>query len=136
MGKIIVRVSSVCGALTVEGAEIYINGEFKGHKLNSFIKDTDIINDKAKEHLNSLFGDNVFSYPKSEILVRMILEFSSNPSDIVLDYHLGSGTTAAVAHKMNRQYIGVEQMDYIKTISNNAKSKLNIFIRWCREVTG
>lgn len=96
---------------------IVINGEFKGHKLNSFIKDTDIINDKAKEHLNSLFGDNVFSYPKSEILVRMILEFSSNPSDIVLDYHLGSGTTAAVAHKMNRQYIGVEQMDYIKTIS-------------------
>lgn len=32
-------------------------------------------------------------------------------------YHLGSGTTAAVAHKMNRQYIGIEQMDYIETVS-------------------
>lgn len=37
--------------------------------------------------------------------------------DFILDYHLGSGTTASVAHKMNRQYIGIEQMDYIKTIS-------------------
>ena len=37
--------------------------------------------------------------------------------DIILDFHLGSGTTAAVAHKMNRQYIGIEQMDYIKTLA-------------------
>ena len=37
--------------------------------------------------------------------------------DLVLDFHLGSGTTAAVAHKMNRQYIGVEQMDYIETVA-------------------
>lgn len=37
---------------------------------------------------------------------------ATNEDDIVLDYHLGSGTTAAVAHKMGRRYIGVEQMDY------------------------
>ena len=37
---------------------------------------------------------------------------STNINDIVLDYHLGSGTTVAVAHKMNRQYIGIEQLDY------------------------
>lgn len=42
---------------------------------------------------------------------------ASNPEDIVLDFFCGSGTTAAVAHKMNRQYIGIEQMDYIKTVS-------------------
>lgn len=42
---------------------------------------------------------------------------STNEGDIVLDYHLGSGTTGAVAHKMNRQYIGIEQMDYIETVS-------------------
>ena len=36
----------------------------------------------------------------------------SEENDIILGYHLGSGTTAAVAHKMNRQYIGIEQLDY------------------------
>ena len=54
---------------------------------------------------------------KTERLIKDIIFSATQPSDIVLDYHLGSGTTAAVAHKMNRQYIGVEQMDYIKTIS-------------------
>lgn len=49
---------------------------------------------------------------KPEALIERIIEMSSNEHDIVLDYHLGSGTTAAVAHKMNRQYIGVEQLDY------------------------
>ena len=46
-----------------------------------------------------------------------IIDIFTEPNDIVLDYHLGSGTTAAVAHKMGRQYIGIEQMDYIETIA-------------------
>jgi adenine-specific DNA-methyltransferase len=46
-----------------------------------------------------------------------LIEMSTNPGDIVLDYHLGSGTTCAVAHKMGRRYIGVEQMNYIETIA-------------------
>lgn len=72
----------------------------------------------AKTEIEKLgFKREDFSSPKPEILIRRLLEIASNSSDIVLDYHLGSGTTAAVAHKMNRQYIGVEQMDYIKTIS-------------------
>lgn len=49
---------------------------------------------------------------KPETLISRIIELSTNENDIVLDFHLGSGTTCAVAHKMNRQYIGVEQMDY------------------------
>lgn len=49
---------------------------------------------------------------KPEALLNRIIEMSTEEGDIVLDYHLGSGTTAAVAHKMNRQYIGVEQLDY------------------------
>lgn len=69
------------------------------------------------DEIKNLFGSIVFATPKPEPFIKRILEISSNPSDIILDYHLGSGTTAAVAHKMNRQYIGVEQMDYIKTIS-------------------
>ena len=49
---------------------------------------------------------------KPEKLLKRIIDLSTNEHDIVLDYHLGSGTTAAVAHKMNRQYIGIEQLDY------------------------
>lgn len=71
----------------------------------------------ATQHNKQLFGKSVFSNPKPENLIERIIQLSTEQGDIVLDYHLGSGTTAAVAHKMNRQYIGVEQMDYIKTVS-------------------
>lgn len=54
---------------------------------------------------------------KPEKLLKQIIELSTNENDIVLDYHLGSGTTAAVAHKMNRKYIGIEQLNYGKNDS-------------------
>ena len=54
---------------------------------------------------------------KPEVLIQRIIELVTNEKDLVLDFHLGSGTTAAVAHKINRQYIGVEQMDYIENVS-------------------
>ncbi len=54
---------------------------------------------------------------KPEKLLKQILELNTNENDIVLDYHLGSGTTAAVAHKMKRQYIGIEQLNYDKNDS-------------------
>lgn len=54
---------------------------------------------------------------KPEKLLQTLIELSTNKNDIVLDFHLGSGTTAAVAHKMGRRYIGVEQMDYIQDIT-------------------
>ena len=49
---------------------------------------------------------------KPEKLIKQILELSTDPGDLVLDYHLGSGTTAAVALKMGRRFIGIEQLDY------------------------
>ena len=49
---------------------------------------------------------------KPEKLIKKILEMTTHEKDLVLDYHIGSGTTCAVAHKMGRQYIGVEQLDY------------------------
>lgn len=49
---------------------------------------------------------------KSEKAIKRIIELTTNENDIVLDYFLGSGTTTAVAHKMNRRYIGIEQMNY------------------------
>ena len=54
---------------------------------------------------------------KPEALLHRIIDMTTQEGDIVLDYHLGSGTTAAVAHKMGRQYIGIEQMDYIETLA-------------------
>ena len=64
-----------------------------------------------------MFGKNIFSTPKPERLIERILTLATDEGDIVLDNFLGSGTTAAVAHKMHRQYIGVEQMDYIETVT-------------------
>lgn len=49
---------------------------------------------------------------KPEILLKKIIEIATKPGDIVLDFFMGTGTTCAVAHKMNRQYIGIEQLDY------------------------
>ncbi|MFR9547123.1 MAG: site-specific DNA-methyltransferase [Rikenellaceae bacterium] len=54
---------------------------------------------------------------KPEVLLARIIDMATQEGDIVLDYHLGSGTTAAVAHKMGRRYIGMEQMDYIETVA-------------------
>lgn len=75
--------------------------------------------DEAKKEITSIFDDKVFSTPKPEKLIHQILYVATEENDIVLDYHLGSGTTCAVAHKMHRQYIGIEQMDYIETVAVN-----------------
>ncbi len=66
--------------------------------------------DSAKKHLLSLFPDveNVFDTPKPEELIKHIIEIASNEGDYVLDCYIGSGTTMATAHKLNRNYIGIE----------------------------
>lgn len=76
------------------------------------------------QHLKKLFGKNVFSNPKPEQFIKKILELSTKEGDLVLDYHLGSGTTCAVAHKMRRKYIGVEQMNYIESITLERMKKV------------
>ena len=66
-------------------------------------------NQEAKREIIALFGkSNIFATPKPERLLERILSVATNPGDIVLDSFLGSGTTAAVAHKMGRKYIGIE----------------------------
>ena len=77
----------------------------------------EFVNERGTEHIKALFGRKVFDYPKSEYLIARIIELSSDVGDIVLDFHLGSGTTATAAHKMGRQYIGIEQMDYITEVT-------------------
>jgi adenine-specific DNA-methyltransferase len=72
--------------------------------------------DEAKKECNVLFGAEVsFGTPKPERLLQRILTIATNPGEIVLDSFLGSGTTAAVAHKMGRSYIGVEMGEHAVT---------------------
>jgi adenine-specific DNA-methyltransferase len=73
-------------------------------------------NQEAKKEINVVFGsDATFDTPKPERLIYRILTLATNPGDYVLDSFLGSGTTAAVAHKMGRRYIGVEMGEQAKT---------------------
>lgn len=74
-------------------------------------------NQEAIQNLNKLFNESIFTTPKPERLLQRIIHIGSNEKDLVLDFFMGSATTQAVAHKMNRRYIGIEQMDYIKTVS-------------------
>ena len=74
-------------------------------------------NTQSNRHMKELFDKAIFSYSKPEGLIMDILKFATQENDLVMDFFLGSGTTAAVAHKMNRQYIGIEQMDYIESVS-------------------
>jgi adenine-specific DNA-methyltransferase len=72
-------------------------------------KHTDVgHNQDAKKEVKEFNSVNVFSTPKPERLIERVLMLGSNPGDLVLDSFLGSGTTAAVAHKMGRRYIGIE----------------------------
>jgi adenine-specific DNA-methyltransferase len=73
-------------------------------------------NEESKREILALFDDETpFGTPKPERLMQRILHIASNPGDLVLDSFLGSGTTAAVAHKMGRRYIGIEMGDHAMT---------------------
>jgi adenine-specific DNA-methyltransferase len=74
-------------------------------------------NRSSKNEIRNLFGDNAFDTPKPEKLLERIIHIGSNEKDIVLDFFAGSGTTAAVAMKMGRQFINTEQMDYIENVT-------------------
>lgn len=86
-----------------------------GRKISTLV--CDLWTDIAFNNLFQEGGVDLKNGKKPEKLLCRIINLASKPGDIVLDYHLGSGTTAAVAHKMNRRWIGIEQMDYIETLS-------------------
>ncbi len=72
--------------------------------------------DSAKKEIIALFGkSNIFDTPKPETLLERIIHIATNSGDLVLDSFLGSGTTAAVAHKMGRKWIGIELGDHCYT---------------------
>lgn len=69
----------------------------------------------AKKEMVEFFGREVFDTPKPEALIERVLKISTNDNDLVLDSFLGSGTTAAVAQKMGRRYIGIEMGEHAVT---------------------
>ena len=70
---------------------------------------------EAKKEVVALNNEDVFGTPKPERLIQRILHISSSIGDLVLDSFLGSGTTAAVAHKMGRRWIGIEMGGHAET---------------------
>ncbi|RVZ38593.1 site-specific DNA-methyltransferase [Helicobacter pylori] len=78
-------------------------------------------NQQGKEELKKLFNINegretIFNNPKPEALLKRIIEISTQENDLVLDFFAGSGTTCAVAHKLNRKYIGIEMGEHFESV--------------------
>ena len=77
-------------------------------------------NDHAKKHLLAMFsGEPLFDTPKPEALISRVLRIATKPGDLVLDPYLGSGTTAAVAMKTGRRFIGIESGAHAETLAAN-----------------
>ncbi|GAA9012938.1 site-specific DNA-methyltransferase [Helicobacter pylori] len=92
----------------------------KWDKLNSIAIDSSV----SRVDETIAIDDENFKGQKPEALISRILEVSTNENDLVLDFFAGSGTTCTVAHKMKRRYIGIEQMDYIETITKERLKKV------------
>ncbi|SHE70130.1 DNA methylase [Atopostipes suicloacalis DSM 15692] len=94
----------------------YVSSDFI---IKQFIRSLlkDVKNQKGNEQIDELFSRDDFDYAKPEELIKLIIKVTTSENDLVLDFFMGSSTTQAVAHKMNRRYIGIEQMDYINTVS-------------------
>lgn len=99
---------------------------------------TNIWTDIAWEGIAKEGGVKLKKGKKPERLLRRIIEMSTSEGDIVMDFHLGSGTTAAVAHKLKRKYIGIEQLDYeengsvtrLNNVINGDKTGISKFVNW------
>ncbi len=90
------------------------NGTERGQKPKSIIDG--IFTQHGTNESVALFGQKgKFSFPKPEALIHQLIECCTNPGDLVLDSFLGSGTTAAVAHKMGRRWIGIELGEHCHT---------------------
>ncbi|WP_034580221.1 site-specific DNA-methyltransferase [Helicobacter bilis] len=125
-----------------EKAEKFLNTQIKGKRKQdggfmivqknrlslkrqrSIWDNREFVNERGTEHIKQMLGRDSFSYPKSEFLLQRIIEISTNENDLVMDFFAGSGTTLAVAMKMKRQFIGIEQMEYIESITKERLKKV------------
>lgn len=100
------------------------NGNLKPRTIQPIALLEKYSNTQSNKHMKELFDKVVFNYSKFEGLIMDILKFATQENDLVLDFFAGSGTTLAVAHKMKRRYIGIEQMDYIESITKERLKKV------------
>lgn len=101
---------------TKKGWTLHHKVYLKGKQVMRSILDEVGTNKTAGDEMLALFGNaKAFPYPKPENLVQKLIELNTNEGDLVLDSFLGSGTTAAVAHKMGRRWIGVEMGEHAYT---------------------
>ena len=136
-GRVIELPDSLCWRFTeermmeeIEAGRIWLGKDGKGvpRKKTYLADSTGVVpwtwwgnkevghNQEAKKENNVLFGSsNAFATPKPERLIERIISIASNEEDFILDSFLGSGTTAAVAHKMGRRYIGIEMGEHAYT---------------------
>ena len=83
-------------------------------------------NKDGNEQIEQTLGNEKFNYSKPENLIKSILEVCTKENDIILDFFMGAATTQSVALKLNRQFIGIEQMTYINNVSiERLKATLN-----------
>ena len=105
----------VKGTATTPMRKLFKSEAKQGMSAPSIWSDTGL-NQHASSELEKIFGEKAaFETPKPESLLYRILVIASNPGDVVLDSFLGSGSTAAVAHKMGRRYIGIEMGEHAAT---------------------
>lgn len=92
----------------------YLSEVMDGRKGDTWWEHEDVgHNQEAKRELIKLFNrESAFATPKPERLIQRILTLATDEYELVMDFFAGSGTTGAVAQKMNRNYILVEQMEY------------------------
>jgi len=125
------RLSPLSKSIWDVGFDFYKKEDF-GKLLCDFWDDIDFNNSQNEG------GVSLASGKKPEFLLARIISMFSNRNDIVLDFFAGSGTTGAVTHKINRQYILVEQMDYIhdlpeerlKKVIGGDQSGISKFVNW------
>lgn len=105
----------------------YLQNERNSKVVPFLFNETNLFNGIGTQEIKALFeNDNttLFATPKPEALIKRIIEISTNENDLVMDFFAGSGTTLAVAMKMKRQFIGIEQMDYIESITKERLKKV------------
>lgn len=124
----------------IEKGNIYFGKDGNGvPRIKKFLKDVDKgltpqtiwkadevnTTSDAKKHVLKLFPNEVpFDTPKPEKLIFRVLRIASDPGDLILDAYLGSGTTAAVAHKMRRNYVGIEKGEHAVSLCAKRLSKV------------
>jgi len=115
-----------------EGKQMLFLKDYLVEHLADFWSDISTIN------LNKEGGVDLPAGKKPEELLHRIIKLTTEKNDIILDFFLGSGTTTAVTHKMVRQYIGIEQLDYgendsvvrLKNVINGDQSGISKSVNW------